>query len=99
MATLKIKEYEKTVQGSFGEALGIFDEETASYQSAVTFTAGSVAGQSAAFTNQWVVLQADSVCYVAFGVNPTATVAGFLKLAADERVGFRVKPGWKVSVI
>ena len=99
MATLKIKEYQRTVVGSSGEPLGIFDEESALYQTAVTFTAGSSAGQSAAFTHQWIVVQADAACYVAFGANPTATVAGFLQLAANERVGFRVTPGWKLSVI
>lgn len=99
MATLKIKEYERTVVGSMGEGVPLFDEEITLYQTPVSFTVSGAAVQSSAFTYSYIVIQSDAPCYIAFGTNPTATIAGFLKVVADERVGFKVRPGWKLSVI
>jgi len=99
MAGLKIKEYDRTAIGTFGEGVMLFDEEITLYQTAISFTIGGAAVQSVAFTYNYIVLQPDADCYIAFGTNPTATIAGFLKISASERIGFKVPKGWKLSVI
>lgn len=64
----------------------------------LTIGAGSV--QSAAFsgTTRFVLLQADAVCSILFGANPTASAAN-MRVPAGVYIIFGVAPGEIVAVI
>ena len=65
----------------------------------------TISGSSVACTNAFnsrtlfVRVHADSVCSIAFGVTPTATVTN-MRLAANQTEYFAIgQPGYKVAVI
>lgn len=64
----------------------------------IAIGAGSI--QSAAFNEKttFVAINVDATCSIAFGDNPTATVAGS-RIPADGTMYFGVFPGHKVAVI
>ena len=41
---------------------------------------------------------ADNTCYVAFGLNPTATTTS-MKMAAEQTEYFFLEAGWKIAVL
>jgi hypothetical protein len=59
-----------------------------------------VSTQSAAFNDRTTIIgiHSDSICSVAFGASPTATVAN-RRLAANSTEYFEVIPGQKLAVI
>lgn len=64
----------------------------------------SISGSSTACTNafnkntNFVRIETDSICSIAFGTSPTATT-GNMRLAANTTEYFSVPPGYKVAVI
>ena len=64
----------------------------------VVIGAGSLQSAAFAATTRFVRIHADSICSVAFGINPTAT-ANSARMAANESDYFGVAPGQKVAVI
>lgn len=93
MATLYVAEFPTGVVGSMQVAAAPpLNEQT------IAIGAGSV--QSTAFkpSTGYVRVVSDTVCSIAFGVNPTAT-ATTMRLAAGAVEYFSVQPGHKVAVI
>lgn len=100
MAVLYITEYVDVGYAGNTHATTSIVEEPASAEQTVAIGVSSV--QSAAFQNntRFVRLEADSVCSVEFGTNPTAT-ASKARLAAnvDRIVGVPMGAGFKVAAI
>lgn len=98
MATLYVTEF--GASGAVGNfAIGAVQQQPIAEQ---TVAIGASSAQSAAFNANTTIirLQADAICSVEFGANPTATT-GKMRLAANQTEYFTVPPnsGWKVAVI
>lgn len=97
MALLYIAEYDRMAEAPAGPPQ-IVQEPPIIEQTPVVIGAGSL--QSAFFGTRTriVRIHADSICSIAFGINPTASVQN-KRMAASQTEYFGVAPGMKVAVI
>ena len=97
MAFAYITEYLRQPKDGLDRVLPAGQEPALAVQK-IAIGAGSV--QSAAFNarTSFIAINVDATCSVAFGANPTATVA-FMRIPADGTMFFGVVPGDKVAVI
>lgn len=97
MAVLYITEYAQLAQDGGGQPIAV-EPNTAEQHVAI----GASSAQSATLQNntRYVRLQADAVCSIAFGTNPTA-VATAHRLPANsvEIVAIPINSGWKIANI
>lgn len=100
MAKVYIKELNSIASTPSGDALiaAITEPDGVVTEQTVAIAAGNT--QSAAFNaqTQWIEISADAICSYLIGSNPTATVSN-ARLAANERVLRRVKPGQILATI
>lgn len=98
MSTLYIAECALIYDTRPDNALPLADMPPVAEQT-VSFT--GTAGQSAALNvaTQYVIVEADAACHLAFGTNPTATTSSTVRLAANTPKEFRVDSDHKISAI
>jgi hypothetical protein len=97
MAFIYVTEYLRQAKDGITLVMPAGNEPALAVQK-IAIGAGSI--QSAPFDRRtsFVAINTDATCSVAFGENPTATVAS-TRIPADGTQFFGVKPGDKVAVI
>lgn len=76
----------------------IMDLAAATDQTPVAISGASAQSAAFAATTNFIRVETDAICSIAYGGNPTATVNNF-RMAADQVEYFGVNPGDKIAVI